>query len=401
MGGRQKTCGGWTLTAEPWHGRRGGRVGLIESDGSEERLAAKAGNRPRATGAHLALQGLRAAAALLVVLDHGLVAAADSALLGRQYLPWAPFVGLLGVCVFFTISGVVMMLGHGEDFGRPGAPQAFALRRIVRVVPLYWLATLLVCALRPETVSLAGFVQSLLFIPHQPIGGPYGWPIYPLGWTLQYEMFFYLLFAIALGFGRRIGLALLAGAILVLALAASAGLLGTETIPAYYGGPVILYFLAGIGIGLAAPAFPERWRPGFGAALASAALALAGACAVAWRAGIDSPAAALALAGSAVLATAACALHGPSAAEGPMRKAAHAMGDATYSIYLSHAFLVFALGHAVAWAGLRPPLFLFLAAGLLASAFFGLALYRWLEKPLVRATGRLIGQRPGIGGRAA
>lgn len=364
----------------------------IETAGTSDR-------RPGDTGSHLALQGLRAAAAFLVVIDHALIAGADTGLLDPHFRLFAPFVGLLGVHVFFTISGVVMMLGHGEDFGRAGAARTFVARRIGRIVPLYWVVTLAVCVLRPDSVTAAKLVQSLLFIPHQMIGGPYGWPIFPLGWTLQYEMFFYLLFALALGFRRDVGLALLAGAILVLALASAAGLFGTETLPAYFGRPVILYFLVGIGIGRAAPRLAERWRPGFGTALAMAGALLAAACAIAFFAGPGSSLSVATASGAAMLATAACTLHGPAAPEGPLRRLAYALGDSTYSLYLSHAFVVFGLGRLVARFGLNPPFLLFLAVALLASAVVGLALYRWLERPLVKAFGRILGQRPGIGGR--
>ena len=388
--------GGWTFSAEPCHGRTAQGEHLIDTAGSSNGARA-----PGAFGSYLALQGLRAAAAFLVVIDHSIIAGSDSGLLDPSYRPLAGFTGLLGVYVFFAISGAVMILGHGDDFGRPGAPQTFMARRIGRVVPLYWLATLAVCALRPETVSLATLIQSLLFIPHQMTGGPYGWPLFPLGWTLQYEMLFYLLFALALGFRRPIGLALLAGAIAALALAAAAGLLGTDTIPAYFGQPIILFFLAGILIGLASPRLParSRLRPGFGAALALAGALLAGACAVAFLAGTQSSLPTAAAAGAAVLATFLCTLHGPAAADGPLRKLARILGDATYSIYLSHAFLVFGLGRLVAGVGLDLPFPLFLAVAMLASGLAGLALYRGLERPAVKAFGRLLGQRPGIGGR--
>lgn len=379
----------------PRRNRNGGHV--IASTGSSE------GHRPGSggVGSYLALQGLRAGAAFLVVIDHALIAGADTGLLGADYRPLAAFTGLLGVYVFFVISGAVMTLGHGDDFARPGAPRRFIARRIGRIVPLYWLVTMIVCVLRPDTVSVASLVQSLLFIPHQMTGGPYGWPIFPLGWTLQYEMAFYLLFALALAFRRAFGLALLAVALSAMALAAAAGLLGTDTIPAYFGHPIILFFLAGILIGLAAPRLAERsrLRPGFGAALALACALLALAVAAAYVAGPQSRYLPIVASGAAVLAAAACALHGPSALDGPMRRLAHALGDATYSIYLSHAFVVFGLGRLLERAGLDLPFALFLVVALTASALAGLAIYRWVERPLVKALGRLLGQRPGIGGR--
>lgn len=377
----------------------GGR--LIASTGLSQGAGPTAHRDKEGLGSHLALQGLRAVAALLVVIDHAVIAGADAGLLAAHYRPLAAFTGLLGVHVFFVISGVVMILGHGDDFGRPGAGRIFMARRIGRIVPPYWLATFIVLVIRPDMAGSGDLIRSLLFIPNLTDGGPYGWPVFPLGWTLQYEMVFYLLFALALGFRRGIGLALIAGAIAALAAAAAAGLSGAGSLPAYYGHPIILYFLAGIGVGLAAPVLRARIRIGFHAALFLACALLALACATAHLAGADARPSIAAAAAAALAATAACTLHGPDQAAGRARRLARALGDASYSIYLSHAFLVFPMGGLVARSGAKPPFLLFLTAALAVSALAGLVIYRGLERPLVRAFGRLLGQRPGIGGRPA
>jgi peptidoglycan/LPS O-acetylase OafA/YrhL len=113
------------------------------------------------------------------------------------------------VAVFFVISGFIMTyITRGE------AKQFFA-QRIIRVVPLYWLFTLLPVAATwfkgsgriwgeasPETL-----LQSLLFIPYQDAAGDMH-PLLAVGWTLNLEMFFYVVFAVALVRQRPLGAAL-------------------------------------------------------------------------------------------------------------------------------------------------------------------------------------------------
>jgi peptidoglycan/LPS O-acetylase OafA/YrhL len=368
--------------------------GAANADG-----AAPAGEAPFSPlGTIDALQALRAAAALLVVLDHALVAASNGGLIGAGIRPFAIYIGHLGVYVFFTVSGFVMVFSHGDDFDRPGAPLRFLARRIGRIMPLHWLTTLAVAPLRPETVSGWTLILSLLLIPHQMIGGSFGWPLYVPAWTLQYELFFYLLFAVALLLPRSRGLALLAIALVAAVAAGTLGLLGRDNAAAYLAHPVLLYFLAGAALGVAGPRVPEAWRPGFATALTIAAAAVA-ACAAAALAWGPVPLRVLLLTAAApVAATAACAL---SSAGGPptrTRRAARAIGDSTYSIYMVHPFLVFPLGpFAARHAPAMPwPLLVLLALGISVAA--GLLTYRWVEKPLVRAFGRLLGQRPRIGG---
>lgn len=346
-----------------------------------------------------ALQALRAAAAMLVVVDHALVAASDAGLVAATVRPAAYHTGFLGVWLFFAISGAVMMLSHGDDFGRAGAPAAFLARRIGRIVPLYWIVTLLAAAMRPEAAGAGTVPLSLLFVPHQAAGGPYGWPVFPLGWTLQYEMFFYALFAAALFLPRRAGTALLAATLLTLAAASSSGLLGRDNPAAYLGHPVLLFFLAGMAIGLARRRLGGARRLGFGPALAFAGAVLGAGVAAAFLLGPGHVAAWLLAGAAPVLAAAACALSGQGGSLSMPRRAARLLGDATYSIYLGHALIVFPLGAIAARSAIPVPLPLFLALAVALSAAAGIATYRLVERPLVRRLGALLGQRPGIGGR--
>ena len=187
----------------------------------------------------LSIQYLRGAAALAVVLYHAL-----------QWESGGFEVGRAGVDVFFVISGVIMWW---VTAGGPVKPGAFLLRRLTRVAPLYWLATLAVAggALASPTFLpevLLGWrhlALSLAFIPHfDPRGRPF--PLLPPGWTLTYEATFYLVFAGALLVPkRRRALAITAALLAIVA----AGLLLSD--PAYLLGanPMLLEFAAGVWLG--------------------------------------------------------------------------------------------------------------------------------------------------------
>ena len=111
--------------------------------------------------------------------------------------------GGIGVDVFFIISGFVMYKSTHEQAVSPGS---FVFNRLVRIVPAYWLYTCLTAVLLitipriiPYTTFEPGFfLKSLFFIPAPNPSGIGFFPLVTVGWTLNYEMAFYLVFAIAL-----------------------------------------------------------------------------------------------------------------------------------------------------------------------------------------------------------
>jgi exopolysaccharide production protein ExoZ len=112
--------------------------------------------------------------------------------------------GLFGVIVFFAISGfIIAHINNGTSDARFD-PVSFLVRRFFRLVPLYWACTLLtyLCALflpslfKNTTADLGYLISSLFFIPATVPGDPSDWrPLLKLGWSLNYEVFFYLVFA--------------------------------------------------------------------------------------------------------------------------------------------------------------------------------------------------------------
>jgi len=125
------------------------------------------------------LQYLRAYAALLVVFFHAAVNAQSGFIVGEA-----------GVDIFFVLSGFLMWRITNEQT----AALAFLRNRIRRIVPVYWIASLLVFVLAELGLTsrivadLGHLLASLFFIPYKGPGGVY--PILIVGWTLNYEMFF-------------------------------------------------------------------------------------------------------------------------------------------------------------------------------------------------------------------
>lgn len=140
------------------------------------------------------LQILRGIAALLVVFYHvrtHVIIPHDS-----WFFVFAS-IGYAGVNLFFIISGFIMCYTTGSH----NNPWKFIGRRLVRIVPLYWLLLLFHTGVHSLTDPQT--YLSMLFIPLEPDMPPFlGYATWMVGWTLNYEMFFYLLFFVSLFVGR-------------------------------------------------------------------------------------------------------------------------------------------------------------------------------------------------------
>lgn len=160
-----------------------------------------------------ALQALRAIAATMIVVLHAqervVVYAAAHA---GSFSPITAIPLGAGVDLFFVISGFVIVYASVPLMGVPGGRREFVRRRLIRIVPLYWTALTFRLVVLGTGVALgakvfpttAAIATSYLFIPYDSLGfGPnYPFPILDLGWTLNYEMFFYFLFACFIGLRR-------------------------------------------------------------------------------------------------------------------------------------------------------------------------------------------------------
>ena len=149
----------------------------------------------------LDLQILRALAASLVVADHVVGAVTGVGVASDLFHQPGHLIGHLGVITFFVLSGLIMVRQSSSLFGVPGGAFRFAYRRIVRIVPMYWIATVAWAAttrLGPHPATAKQLLLSLCFIPNffSPLERLE--PVLAQGWTLNYEMAFYFLFFLAL-----------------------------------------------------------------------------------------------------------------------------------------------------------------------------------------------------------
>ena len=196
---------------------------------------------------YLGLQVLRVMAAVLVLITHSGFYASER--LDRTFKYWET--GAAGVDLFFVISGFVMVYSSVNLNGDRRGWSVFSQRRIIRIVPMYWLATtlkLVVMVLAGEFVlharfSLLNTGLSYLFLPTRNSDGNF-FPLLGVGWTLNFEMLFYLLFAVALFL--RVSVFKFVGAVLFL-LAAGA-LFRRSNWPAvqFYLSPIVLDFFFGM-----------------------------------------------------------------------------------------------------------------------------------------------------------
>lgn len=318
----------------------------------------------------LSIQYLRAFAALAVVLFHA--------------CQWADIdfdIGAGGVDLFFVISGFLMW-AITQD---PSATAAgFLWKRITRVVPLYWIATLALAGLVlawpgliPQVKSEpAHILLSLAFIPHlDPAGLPF--PLLPPGWSLDYEAILYQIFALALLGPRRWRLAAILAALGLITLAG----LAVHSLFPLFANPLMLEFAAGIVIArvMGATAMGKSRRPSLGMGWSFIALGLT-IFALLKLLGLHSDIGRWLLWGGPAVLIMIGALGVEAAGGLPRSRALKAIGDASYSIYLCHWPIIAA---AAKLPGARQP-WLFVPLTLATSLIVGLAVHQALEKPLIR-----------------
>lgn len=145
------------------------------------------------------IQALRGIAVLLVVLMHSLH-------IEQKYggseslLPDIFQFGMAGVDLFFVISGFVMVTVTRGKFRNPRASAIFLYRRMARIYPTYWVYSLLlliVFFVRPTWINNAGgnqvdILASFLLLPSNIV------PMVVVGWTLIHEVYFYVVFSLIL-----------------------------------------------------------------------------------------------------------------------------------------------------------------------------------------------------------
>ncbi|MEF0940962.1 acyltransferase family protein [Rhizobium sp. BR 362] len=310
------------------------------------------------------IQYLRGFAALAVVLFH----AAE-----RTGNPFR--IGAAGVDVFFVISGFIMWTMSER---RPVTPMRFLLDRLQRIAPSYWIVTSIMIAgalagLFPSMkLTAAHIFGSLFFIPVRSPSNGEIWPVLVQGWTLNFEMFFYVIFAATLLLPRRLQLVSMAGIFLAFVIASNifnpqSSLLLT------YAQPIILEFVAGAVLG-------RLWLagsiPGAGLGLALVLAALSGFTAIELI-GLDfNEVTCGPLAVTLVLGIVSLERSGKL----PNIPLLTYLGNSSYSIYLWHTLAISVVIKVVASTQMPSDVATFLSV--ISGTLLGICAYEAVEKPL-------------------
>ena len=330
------------------------------------------------------IQVLRGIAALIVVCVHASITL-DQYRWPALLAPMLGKLGHLGVDIFFVISGF-LMVGNTIDKA-PGFNSAkiFMQSRLQRIVPLYWVLTTalaLILFLFPSLFHQQKFISanvflSYLFIPSLDSFGVVN-PVLYVGWTLVYEMFFYVVFSFLLCFTRRYIVHLMAFIFISLALL---GLLGSENILIKtYTNSLILEFIFGCAV--AQFYFFSTMTSkfiAFGALIGGVSLLLIFGLYTSYLPrfvyfGIP-----------ATLLMTGCILLEKNNIW-PKWRFFHRLGDISYSLYLSHIFVLPVLGRII----LKPTFFQEMPTDILfifmlsCCCAVGYAVYIFIERPIIR-----------------
>jgi len=287
------------------------------------------------------LQILRGVAASLVVVNHTFTTLAYVGMPWPRYDAAAMLIGSMGVAAFFVLSGFLMVRQTVGLFGSAAGAMVFAVRRVGRVVPLYWVATvaLFVAERRWGWVvphARTQLVLSLSFLPDY-LSAVSLQPIVAQGWTLNYEMAFYALFAVCLLLPRRWGLGLVLGILLGAFWVGMVHWFPEVASPAawlnFYTGRVLVLFAAGVVIGLLEGRLGRLPRIGWVVSPALLLVVVAGVLFVTPGMGQWG------VWGCAVVVVLLCTLAG-GRASGWVERGLVGLGDASYSTYLFHLWVM-------------------------------------------------------------
>ena len=333
------------------------------------------------------VQALRFAAAAAVVVTHAVDLAGtrlelETVLAGGTLENF----GAVGVDVFFVISGFIIATTTQGQMGL-GAAGAFLRRRFRRVAPIYWLLSLpiLIGMARGGALSLEVAVATFLFWPFS--GLEMTFPALGPGWTLCFEMLFYAGLGLAIAGGRRVGWGLVGAYAAMLAV----GLVVAAQVLRFWGAPIILEFLLGVGIAWVWRSAPRRlgvWAVG----LATLGFGLG---LVFGYGGIDDVRALndpwnglrrVLIWGlpSALLVFGVVRMERVDRAPGRLARVAAFMGDASYSIYLVHVLVIRALGRIFESGMVALPGDAVVGLTVLASLAAGAVVHVWVERPLLK-----------------
>ena len=347
------------------------------------------------------IEASRGLAAMMVVMFHVTSVLTQHNQYGVRVMGGLWLFGRAGVDFFFVLSGFIITFIHTRDFGQPDQFVPFWRKRVWRIYPVYWFATLGTQALLAfsPTADRAEqnpwhIVASWLLVPEL------GVPIVGVGWSLRHELLFYAFFGLLL-LQRRVGAAILtmwacgcvwnAGAMMAAGKPYFTGIAGDLVFRTFN-----LEFFFGIAV-----AFLVRrpaWRP--------RAMLIAGAILFMGNGLYESfgpplpnewpPHNALYAIGAALM------LYGTACLDlrrqWTVPRWALALGSASYSIYLVHAPVAAVVAELIRRirAAVPIPIELTFIVTVGAGVIAGLIVHRLVERPVMRFAARLNNRPPRV-----
>ncbi len=334
------------------------------------------------------IQILRFFAALAVVAFHVLGSPPKGFEVPDSALTFALSYGGRGVDLFFVISGFVIFYAtHASKL----TPAEFLRRRVERIVPLYFFVIFTMTTLAvtlpatfgtPDWYTPRHIIKSLAFISFT----DGNMPVVYVGWSLEYEMYFYLSLALLMALTREVwrNIVVMFSALAFLGqIPGVAAALGNT---AFFADPMTLEFVLGVIVGCVFVNGRIGWQMPVAAACAIAAVLVSDPLSRVIVSGV--PAACL-------IAAAAYLSRSRTDPSWPERALAR-LGDASYSIYLAQVETVSLASAALAGLlpAIAPLLLLMVTTGIVVA--LGLALNILVERPLLKLCRHLGRPRVGV-----
>lgn len=371
-------------------------------------MTAASGKTEFGMGQLASIQVLRALAAIMVTVAH----ASEEAKYFYGFTPWIetdPFGK--GVDLFFIISGFIIYYSSVKLFDLPRPHVQFIKNRLIRVVPIYYIFTtlmIMVIIFAPGGVKEAKFdvyqfISSYLFFPYERYDGRIS-PILSLGWTLNYEMFFYAMFSLCLMVSRAHVALCTIILLFVLSVLGALGVGAEFAAIRFWTNSIILEFAMGILIALAY----ARWGKAFALSTGLAvAVALVGLLALYYLNMPHKPFALPRFVSAGIpsaITVAALVLLLPAAVERRLPRFMVALGDSSYSLYLSHRFVQRPIQILLTKSGIFGPGTVggvYVVMAVIAAIGVGHLVYLLIERPLLHwmrsmsrgRVGRPLGER--------
>ncbi|MEL5375097.1 acyltransferase [Serratia marcescens] len=312
----------------------------------------------------ISIQLLRAIAALAVVLYHVGRKSDFLAITNGNYFE----VGKYGVDLFFIISGFIMAyITHGKKVNFI----TFMKKRFVRIIPIYWVLTsvaLAVFIISPSSVNSTmappGVINSYLLFPVEGKS-----MLLEVAWTLRYEFIFYIIFSLSiLTPNRYVTVSVLLGVIWVCS---------KFSYENYYVGFFFTHYMGEFLLGVLSFLFYTKGKS-LTLVVSSSVAALVG-----YFYGTHDGVLTYGLY-STVLFNVFVMLEDKIKRNESMVRPLTYLGDASYSIYLAHLFIIAAAGILYKQTEFMSDPILFNVSTLVASVLFSVLFYEFVEKIITR-----------------